>query len=137
MPIICKQSQKNSDNKIPGVYHQKYELTLPIEHKIKKIVFDNDKSIYTLVCYMLNYISDYIIAFEATFIMSYDIASDKSVIEKIITHYMGIVENWNNTEYRAINPIQTDTTFIRPKFKKNANAKNKKITTGNYCIKFH
>ncbi|KAM0677833.1 hypothetical protein BDAP_001684 [Binucleata daphniae] len=115
---------KNSDNKISEVYNQKYELALPIEHKIKKIVFDNDKSIYTLVCYMLNYISDYIIACEATFIISYDITSDKSVIEKIITHYMGIVENWNNTKYRAINPIQTDTTFIIPKFKKNSNTKN-------------
>ncbi|KAM0678903.1 hypothetical protein BDAP_000688 [Binucleata daphniae] len=110
---------KNSDNKIIDEY-QKYKKYI---HK-RRLNFDKnvqamprDTCFYTVVCYILNYMCNYIIACESTFIMSYDITSDKNKIKDAIEQYMKIIENWNDTNYVQKKSLYNDLSFRFPRFK--------------------
>ncbi|KAM0678550.1 hypothetical protein BDAP_000953, partial [Binucleata daphniae] len=135
-PDLTKKNDKkyletiktNSYNITIDIYRDEdfYLPNRPVTHHFYKKVSKRSLSIYTVFCYTLNYICDTILASEATFLMSYDIISDKNVIEKRIAEYMEIVENWNNTNYNSYKSIDTVISFKKPKFKLLHKAKNKK-----------
>ncbi|KAM0676746.1 hypothetical protein BDAP_002658 [Binucleata daphniae] len=110
----------NSDSKIIDEY-RKYKHHL----KAKQITYHRNKlsisetNFYKLVCYILKYMCDYIIACEATFLMSYDITSDKNTIEERITYYMKIIENWNDIKNIPNELVDNDMSFKKPTMDKN------------------
>ncbi|KAM0677866.1 hypothetical protein BDAP_001544 [Binucleata daphniae] len=137
-PDLTKKNDKNyletiktnSYNIIIDIYRDDvyYLPNRLVTHDFYTKTSTKSTSFYAVVCYTLNYICDTILASEAIFLMSYDITSDKNVIEKIIVDYMEIIKNWNNTKYELNRPIETNIMFRKPKFyvEKKAKLKNNK-----------
>ncbi|KAM0676741.1 hypothetical protein BDAP_002653 [Binucleata daphniae] len=87
-----------------------------IDKNVEKIVMRTKFN--TAVFYILNYISIYILACEAIFLMSYDITSDKKIIEDLIDYYMKIIKDFNDTNYNKLKLNNIDISFKRPQFSK-------------------
>ncbi|KAM0677587.1 hypothetical protein BDAP_001914 [Binucleata daphniae] len=119
----------NSDNKTNNSNFDDKKSKQKMKRNIinNELEIDKYKNYNSIVFYILNCMCNYIIACDASILMSYDITSDKSKIEEVIILNMEIIENWTNTKYPQKKSIDTDLSFKKPKFQVYRKKKVKKI----------
>ncbi|KAM0678905.1 hypothetical protein BDAP_000690 [Binucleata daphniae] len=125
----------NSDNKTNNSNFDDKKSKRKMKRNIinNELEIDKYKNYNSIVFYILNCMCNYIIACEATILMSYDITSDISKIEEVIIQNMEIIENWTNTKYLQKKRIDTDLSFKKPKFQVYRKKKVNKIAD---CVTF-
>ncbi|KAM0677695.1 hypothetical protein BDAP_001687 [Binucleata daphniae] len=115
LQTIVKNGECNkiiSKLKKNGKYEQKRNLKYRFYNK--QIIVPT--KFYAVVFFVLNCMCNSIIASQSTFIMSYNITSNKKEIYKVIDYFMEIVENWNDASYTQKNPIEYKLSFSKPTF---------------------